>query len=95
MKKLSVLAAVLCAMAISLPLSADAGFNVGNVFKGKPTVKTEKPSAGKVNPAAPVKQGGKATITITCDGAPLQYASAYIGPGIEYRLEGGKCHVWI
>ena len=93
MKKLSVLAAVLCAMAISLPMSADAGSNVGGILKGKPPVKTEKPSAGKVNPAAPVKQGGKATITVTCDGAPLQYASAYIGPGIEYRLEDGKCHV--
>lgn len=93
MKKLSLLIAVLCALAMALPMSADAGFNVGNVLKGKPTAKTEKPSAGKVNPAAPVKQGGKATITVTCDGAPLQYANAYIGPGIEYRLEDGKCHV--
>ena len=35
MKKLSVLAAVLCAMAISLPMSADAGFNVGGILKEK------------------------------------------------------------
>lgn len=92
-KKLSVLMAVFCALMVAIPMSADAGLNIGNVLKGKPTVKTEKPSGGKVNPAAPVKQGGKATITITCDGAPLQYANAYIGPGIEYRLEDGKCHV--
>ena len=91
MKKLSVLAAVLCAVSIALPMSADAGFNIGNVIKGKPTAKTEQP--GKVNPAAPVKKGGQAKITVTCDGAPLQYASVYVGPGIEYRLEDGKCHV--
>lgn len=94
MKKLSVLTAVLCAMAIALPLSADAGFNVGNVLKGKPAAKTTvKPSDGKVNPASPAKKGGYANINVTCDGAPLQYASVYIGVGIEYRLEDGKCHV--
>ncbi len=87
MKKLFLLMAVFFALVMALPMSADAGFNVGNVLK-KPTVKTEKPA-----PAAPVKKGGKATITVTCDGAPLQYANAYIGPGIEYRIEDGKCHV--
>ncbi len=87
MKKLFALMAVFFALVMALPISADAGFNMGNIIK-KPTVKTEKPA-----PAAPAKSSGKATITVTCDGAPLDYASAYIGPGIEYRIENGKCHV--
>lgn len=87
MKKLFAMMTILCALVMVLPMSADAGFNIGNVIKG-PTVKTQKPA-----PAPSVKQGGKATITVTCDGAPLQYANAYIGPGIEYRIEDGKCHV--
>lgn len=92
MKKLSVLTAVLCAIAIALPLSADAGFNIGNVLKGKPAT-TAKPSKGNTTPSSPIKKTGPATMTITCDGEPLQYAYAYIGPGIEYRIENGKCHV--
>ena len=92
MKKLSVLAAALCAMMIAMPLTADAGFNVGNVLKGKPTVKTsEKPAPGK--PAAPAQKGGYANLNVTCDGAPVPYANVYIGLGIDYRLEDGKCHV--
>ena len=94
MKKLSALAAaVFCAAAISLPLSADAGFNVGNAIKIKPPTKTTNQAPAKTNPAAPAKKGGYANLNVTCDGAPVPYANVYIGLGIEYRLEDGKCHV--
>ena len=94
MKKLTALAAILCVVAVAMPLSADAGFNVGNVLKGKPTVQTNgKPAPAKTNPAAPAKKGGYANLNVTCDGAPVPYANVYIGLGIEYRIEDGKCHV--
>ena len=79
MKKLTVLAAILCVVAVAMPLSADAGFNVGNVLKGKPTVQTNgKPAPAKTNPAAPAKKGGYANLNVTCDGAPVPYANVYI-----------------
>ena len=92
MKKLSALAAVLCVAAVAMPLTADAGFNVGSVLK-KPTIQTNKPAPAKPAPTAPAKKGGYANLNVTCDGAPVPYANVYIGVGIEYRIEDGKCHV--
>ena len=93
MKKLNLLAAVLCIAAIAMPLTADAGFNVGNAIKVKLPGKTTSQAPAKTAPAPQAKKGGYANLNVTCDGAPVPYANVYIGMGIEYRVEDGKCHV--
>ncbi len=90
MKKLSVLAAVLCAIAVAVPVTCDAGFNIGNVLKQK--TKTTQPAKTNV-PAPGAKQGGHVTGTVLADGAPLAYASIYHGPGIYVEIVGKTCHI--
>jgi len=90
MKKLSVFAAILCAIAIAAPMTCDAGFNIGNVIKQKVKVPVK---TGPAVPGPSSTQGGHVTGLVLADGAPLGYANIYHGPGITFVVENKKVHI--
>lgn len=89
MKKLSVLAAILCAIAIAAPVTCDAGFNIGNILKDKTKTTQGKPKV----PSPGATQGGHVTGTVLVNGKPLDYAHIYHGAGIYVEIIDKKCHI--